>query len=233
MWVDEGQYVGIGFGPHAGTSYSVSRYMYMIHRPNLSFYITNTYPARFATKVPQGATFKFTIRSLLPAVTTVSPPVTVITVHFLPLSKSHDFLSPKHAVVYFYLFTHIKIFEAINRLTNIRNKQLKLFEDLTMFEQRFLSLKLPKSFDCIKAGIDQEQCVNKRNKIIQELKRRMLNVELVQYEMNIQHYEHLYQQDLTACQLEILIHVNSSLITSIKKKFLKEKKKMSIDIFSH
>ncbi|CAF0868583.1 unnamed protein product [Didymodactylos carnosus] len=76
MWVNEGQYVGVGFGPYAGSSSFVYRYMYMIHRSNLSFYITNTYPARFATDVTRGATFKFTIRSSLPAVTTVSPPIT-------------------------------------------------------------------------------------------------------------------------------------------------------------
>ena len=64
-----------------------------------------------------------------------------------------------------------------------------------MFEQRILCHKLPKSFDCIKIDNDQEQCVNKRNKIIQVLKRRMLNVELERYENKIQHYEHLYQQD--------------------------------------
>ena len=73
-----------------------------------------------------------------------------------------------------------------------------------MFEQRILCHKLPKSFDCIKIDNDQEQCVNKRNKIIQVLKRRMLNVELERYENKIQHYEHLYQQDLTALELQIL-----------------------------
>ena len=85
-------------------------------------------------------------------------------------------------------------------MTTIRKKQLKLFDDLTMFEQRILCHKLPKSFDFVKIEIDEEQCVNKRNKIIQELKRRMFNVELEQYEIKIQHYEHLYQQDLTTLQ---------------------------------
>jgi hypothetical protein len=89
-----------------------------------------------------------------------------------------------------------------------------------MFEQRILCHKLPKSFDFIKVDIDQEQCVNKHNKIIQVLKRRMLNVELEKYENKIEHYEHLYQQDLSAlesqisnptssdqkCQTDILMH---------------------------
>jgi len=34
--------------------------------------------------------------------------------------------------------------------------------------------------------------LNKRNKIIQELKRRILNIKLEQYEIKIQDYEQLY-----------------------------------------
>jgi hypothetical protein len=49
-----------------------------------------------------------------------------------------------------------------------------------------------------------KQCINKCNKIIQDLKRRILNTELEQYEMRKQRYEHLYQQDLTVLQLQIL-----------------------------
>ena len=81
---------------------------------------------------------------------------------------------------------------------------MKLFKDLTLFEQRILCHKLPKSFDSIKTDSIQEQCQNKRNKIIQELKRRMLNVDLEQYEIKIQSYEHLFQENLTTLQLQIL-----------------------------
>jgi len=87
-------------------------------------------------------------------------------------------------------------------------------------KQRILCHKLPKSYDCIDTDINREPCVNKRNKIIQDLKRRMLNVELEQYEIKIQHYEHLYQQELTTlyshisnptssdhqCQVNVLMH---------------------------
>ena len=41
-----------------------------------------------------------------------------------------------------------------------------------MFEQRILCLKLLKSFNVINFKIDEEQCADKHNKIIQELKRR-------------------------------------------------------------
>jgi hypothetical protein len=85
----------------------------------------------------------------------------------------------------------------------LRKKQLELFEYLTMLEQRILCHKLPKSFDDINIDTNEEQNANKRNKTIQELKRRMLHVELEQYENKIQYYEHLYQQDLTTLLLQI------------------------------
>jgi len=80
---------------------------------------------------------------------------------------------------------------------------LKVFEDLTMFEQRILCHKLPNSFNSITMNFNQEQCVNKRNKMVQDLKRQMLNTELEQYELKIQHYEHLYEQELATFQSEI------------------------------
>ena len=81
-----------------------------------------------------------------------------------------------------------------------------------MFEQRVLCHRLPKSFDCIKAeNDDDQQCTNKRNKIIQDLKRQMLNVKLQQYERKIQEYEHVYQQELTTFEVEHLKRKSSDL----------------------
>jgi len=105
-------------------------------------------------------------------------------------------------------------------MITIRKKQLKIFEDLTMFEQRILCHKLPKSVNDIRIDTNEEQNANKHKKTIQELKRRMLNVELEQYEIKIQHYEHLYEEELNAfksetyntnssyqlCQLNMLMH---------------------------
>jgi hypothetical protein len=71
-----------------------------------------------------------------------------------------------------------------------------------MFEQQILCHKLPKSFDFIQIDNYEQQCVNKRNKTIQDAKRRMFNVELEQYEINIQHYECLYEQELTTFESE-------------------------------
>jgi len=41
----------------------------------------------------------------------------------------------------------------INRLITIRKKQLKIFEDLAIFEEEILCDKLPKSFDSIKTDL--------------------------------------------------------------------------------
>lgn len=73
---------------------------------------------------------------------------------------------------------------------------------MTMFEQRILCHRLPKSFDRIKPENNDQQCTNKRNKIIQDLKRQMLNTKLQRYEMKIQEYEHMYQQELTTFELQ-------------------------------
>jgi hypothetical protein len=39
--------------------------------------------------------------------------------------------------------------------------------------------------------------------MVQDLKRQMLNAELEQYESKIQHYEHLYEQELATFESEI------------------------------
>ena len=77
-------------------------------------------------------------------------------------------------------------------MTSIREKQLKLFEQLTMFEQRILCHKLPKSISDVKVNADEKLPVNKRNKMIQEAKRKMLNVKLEEYEIKIQQFEQTY-----------------------------------------
>ncbi len=91
----------------------------------------------------------------------------------------------------------------IDQLLKIRKKQLKIFEDLTMFEQRILCHELSSSFNSITINNNEGQCVNKRNKLVQDLKRQMLNAKLEQYELKIQHYEYLYEQELFTFQSEI------------------------------
>ena len=79
-----------------------------------------------------------------------------------------------------------------------------------MFEQRILCRILPNSYDCIEVDISREQCVNKQNKIIQGSQRRILNVQLQQYEMKIQLYEHLYQQEFYTLQSQLLNPTSSN-----------------------
>ncbi|CAF1529401.1 unnamed protein product, partial [Adineta ricciae] len=110
-----------------------------------------------------------------------------------------------------YYFSNVDQLEPINRLTSIRQKQMKVFEELTMFEQRISCHRLPKSFDsAIIPNLDVKQLSNSRLKILQELKRFILNVELQEYENKIEHYEHLYQEELTSLQQQIE-NTNSSL----------------------
>jgi hypothetical protein len=80
---------------------------------------------------------------------------------------------------------------------------MQVFENLTMFEQRILCHKLPNSFNTINMNNNQEHSVNIRNKMVQDLKRHMLNLELEQYEIKIQHYEDLYEKELATFQSEI------------------------------
>jgi hypothetical protein len=88
-------------------------------------------------------------------------------------------------------------------LVTIRTKQLKIFEELTMFEQRILCRQLPHSFNSIATTNPEEQCANKRTKIVQDVKRQMLYMQLEEYELEIQHYEHLYEQELATFKSEI------------------------------
>jgi hypothetical protein len=64
-----------------------------------------------------------------------------------------------------------------------------------MFEQRILCHELTSSFNSITINNNEEQCVIKRNKMLQDLKHQMLNVELEQNELKIQHYEHLHEHN--------------------------------------
>ena len=80
---------------------------------------------------------------------------------------------------------------------------------MTIFEQQILCHQLPNSINSITIDNNEEQRVNKRHKIIQELKRQILNIELEEYEKRIQHYEYLYEQELTAFESETF-RINSS-----------------------
>ena len=101
-------------------------------------------------------------------------------------------------------------YEIIDQSLKIRKKQLEVFEDLTMFEQQILCHELPSSFNSITINNNEEQCVNKCNKMVQDLKRQMLNTEL-------ERYEHLYEQELATFQSEMYKTESSYQICHLKK----------------
>jgi len=95
---------------------------------------------------------------------------------------------------------------------------------MTMFEQQILCRKLPNSFNNIKIpNNDKESHVNTSNKIIQDFKRRMLNIELEQYEVKILQYEYQFEQEFTNLPLEQVKY------EEIIKEWKKFRPKKSID----
>jgi hypothetical protein len=86
----------------------------------------------------------------------------------------------------------------------MRKKQLKIFEDLTIFEQQILCHTLPKTFDDIPIAKYQNLFGNEANKIMQELKRRKLNDQLKKYELKLMHYEDLYQTEINMFESKLI-----------------------------
>ena len=89
-------------------------------------------------------------------------------------------------------------------MSTIRKKQLKIFEDLTIFEQQILCHALPKTFDDIPIAKYQNLFGNEANKIMQELKRRKLNDHLKKYELTLKHYENLYQTEINMFESKLI-----------------------------
>ncbi|CAF3334786.1 unnamed protein product [Rotaria socialis] len=94
--------------------------------------------------------------------------------------------------------------QAIDQITTIRKKQLKIFEDLTIFEQPIICHSLPKTFDDIPIVTYQNLFGNEANKIMQELKRRKLNDQLKNYELKLQDYEDLYQTEINIFESKLI-----------------------------
>jgi hypothetical protein len=92
-------------------------------------------------------------------------------------------------------------------LTTKREKQLAIFEALTMFQQRILCHRLPTSLfdkdDIPLESDDLKMDVNKVNKQRQESKRQRIGVEFKRFETDIQASEHAYQRELSSFELEL------------------------------
>ncbi|CAF1449613.1 unnamed protein product [Adineta ricciae] len=103
-----------------------------------------------------------------------------------------------------YYYLNNDQFKAISRLTTIRKKQLKVFEEQTMLEQQILCHRLPESHDSIVPNLDMKKLSKKHCKMVQKLKRLTLNLELQRYEEDIHRYEQLYQEEFNKLQQQIL-----------------------------
>jgi len=80
---------------------------------------------------------------------------------------------------------------------------MKVFEAMTKFQQKILCHKLPKKFIHINISSDSEvKGTNQQQKCIRDFKRRMLQMELERYQTEIQHYDHLYEQELNTFKIE-------------------------------
>ncbi|CAM2705852.1 unnamed protein product [Rotaria socialis] len=114
----------------------------------------------------------------------------------------------------------------IDQITTIRKKQLKIFEDLTIFEQRILCHSLPKTFDDIPIVTYQNLFGNEAKKLMQELKRRKLNDQLKNYELKLQHYEDLYQTEINIFEYKLIEtslnhqHIQADIFMTLLKCYL-------------
>ncbi|CAF1322710.1 unnamed protein product [Adineta steineri] len=107
-----------------------------------------------------------------------------------------------------YTLTNIQK-DIIDRLINLRQKQLEVFEELLQFETQVSMDLLPEDFDhlemfiaptlyssIVKDHLTIMTLKQKRYKTIQEIKRIWLNIYIDAYEIQYQDYEHQYKREL-------------------------------------
>lgn len=85
----------------------------------------------------------------------------------------------------------------------IRDEQLKVFEQMIIFQQRILCHRLPQSFNQIEEMTDKIDNMNAKNKHIQEAKRRKLDRTLQDYETKLLDYEHRYQDEFSKLEMQL------------------------------
>jgi hypothetical protein len=90
-------------------------------------------------------------------------------------------------------------------LISIRIEQLKVFEQMTLFQQRILCRRLLRSFNHTGDKTDYTGNINIQNKSIQEAKRRKLDQALEHYERKLLDYECCYQNELSNLEAQLWI----------------------------
>jgi len=104
----------------------------------------------------------------------------------------------------------------------LQETQLQIFEDFSLFEQRILCNFLSQEFNDIEHSIAPDiywpiandrsaiEYKKKRYEIIQEVKRRLLNIYVDAYEIQNQQCENLYQQEFNKLKQNILTDMNGN-----------------------
>ncbi|CAF4175015.1 unnamed protein product [Rotaria magnacalcarata] len=97
---------------------------------------------------------------------------------------------------------------------------------LLIFEQRILCHTLTKTFNDIPIVKYQNFFGNEANKIMQELKRRKLNDQLKNYELEFQHYEDLYKTEINIFESKLIYislnhqHIQADILMTLLKCYL-------------
>jgi len=120
----------------------------------------------------------------------------------------------------------------MDRLIELRQKQLHVLEDVLQLETQVSIRFLPDNFDQSENFIAPDlylpliktiEFKQKRDKILQEAKRTWLNSYINIYEITYQDYEYQYQQDLKQFELDCSNHVhhrNEIIPTTLFNSFL-------------
>ena len=85
----------------------------------------------------------------------------------------------------------------------IRDEQLKVFEQMIIFQQRILCHRLPQSFNQIEEMTDKTDNMTVQNKHVQEAKRRKLDRTLQDYETKLLDCEHRYQDEFSKLEMQL------------------------------
>jgi len=112
--------------------------------------------------------------------------------------------------------------QAIQQLINLRQQQLEVYEEVIILNERILHQFLPPNFDQLEEYIAQDyywppiadhtlpEMKTKRRKILQKIKRNLLNMYMYAYRFKINDYQQQYEQLLD--QIELNFSSNTMII---------------------
>ena len=135
----------------------------------------------------------------------------------------------------------------IEQLVHLRQVQMQVYEELTMLKERIRYQFLSTNFDQLGEYIAPDyywppiadrtlvETKTKRRKIVQQAKRKLLNIYIFAYEMKIYHYEEQYQQALNELELKFASNkttiAGQSLLNAVKAYMVYRTERIKGDIF--